>query len=116
MPSDIIRGAGTGARERRLVNSPFRILLGSPLLIASPARAVEICDTPCRRDRGSCRKSRGKSCSAVVTMIVGARNSSLVFTAGTTFWGRVAFGPSDEVSGRGVGSRASSLADSGGRE
>ena len=27
MPSDIIRGAGTGARERRLVNSPFRILL-----------------------------------------------------------------------------------------
>ena len=27
IPSDINRGAGTGAEERRLVNSPFRILL-----------------------------------------------------------------------------------------
>ena len=41
---------------------------GSPLLIASPTRAVQICDISCRRHHGSCRKSRGKSCSAVVTM------------------------------------------------
>ena len=44
MPSDIIRGAGTGARERRLVNSPFRILL------------VRLCSSllkPGQRDRGT---------------------------------------------------------------
>ena len=39
IPSDINRGAGTGAKERRLVDSPFPDSAGWPLLIA-PSRAL----------------------------------------------------------------------------
>ena len=40
MPSDIIRGAGKGARERGLVDSPFRILL---VRLCSSLLPCELC-------------------------------------------------------------------------